>query len=39
MTEADELSETDVPKDFNILSWFMKIPLCDDTWLGMQPST
>jgi hypothetical protein len=36
MTEADEFSETDVPKDFNILSWFMKIPLCDDTWLGMQ---
>lgn len=32
----DEFSETDVPKDFNILSWFMKIPLCDDTWLGMQ---
>lgn len=37
MTEDDEhFSETDVPRDFNIISWFMGIPLCDDTWLGMQ---
>jgi hypothetical protein len=32
----DELSETDVPKDFSVISWFRSIPLCDDVWLGMQ---
>ncbi len=31
-----ELSDTDVPKNFSIISWFMGIPLCDDVWLGMQ---
>ena len=36
MTDDDEFSETDVPKGFNIISWYMGIPLCDDTWLGMQ---
>jgi hypothetical protein len=32
----DNFSETDVPKDFSVISWFMTIPLCDDVWLGMQ---
>jgi hypothetical protein len=32
----DDFSDTDVPKDFSIISWFMSIPLCDDVWLGMQ---
>jgi hypothetical protein len=32
----DELSETDVPNNFSVISWFMSIPLCDDVWLGMQ---
>lgn len=35
MTDED-FSDTDVPKDFSIISWFMSIPLCDDVWLGMQ---
>ena len=34
--DENEFSETDVPKGFNIISWYMGIPLCDDTWLGMQ---
>jgi hypothetical protein len=32
----NELSETDVPNDFSVISWFMSIPLCEDIWLGMQ---
>jgi hypothetical protein len=32
----DDLSDTDVPKDFSVISRFMSIPLCDDLWLGMQ---
>jgi hypothetical protein len=32
----DDFSETDVPKAFSVISWFMTIPLCDDVWLGMQ---
>lgn len=32
----EELSEVDVPANFNILSWVMTIPLCDDLWLSMQ---
>lgn len=32
----DELSETDVPNNFSVISWYMSIPLCDDMWLGMQ---
>src|SRR5215469_15178511 len=32
----DDFTETDVPKDFSVISWYMKIPLCDDLWLGMQ---
>lgn len=36
MIDDEEFSETDVPKGFNIISWYMGIPLCDDTWLGMQ---
>ncbi len=36
MADEDEFSETDVPKDFSVISWFMKIPLSDDMWLGMQ---
>jgi hypothetical protein len=36
MGDDDEFSETDVPKNFSVISWFMTIPLCDDVWLGMQ---
>jgi hypothetical protein len=32
----DQFSDTDVPKDFNVLSWASTIPLCDDLWLQMQ---
>src|SRR5712672_2735091 len=32
----DDSPDTDVPKDFSIISWFLSIPLCDDMWLGMQ---
>jgi len=32
----DQLSDTDVPANFSIITWFMGIPLCDDVWLGMQ---
>jgi hypothetical protein len=32
----EDLSDTDVPKDFSVISWFRSIPLCDDVWLGMQ---
>src|ERR1700692_1019495 len=32
----DEPSDTDVPANFSIITWFMGIPLCDDVWLGMQ---
>ena len=23
-------------EDFNLLTWSMGVPLCDDLWLGMQ---
>jgi hypothetical protein len=36
MAYEDEFTETDVPKNFSVISWFMGIPLCDDLWLGMQ---
>lgn len=32
----DDFSDTDVPKDFSVISWYRTIPLCDDVWLGMQ---
>jgi hypothetical protein len=34
--DEDELSDTDVPRDFSVMSWYRTIPLCDDLWLGMQ---
>src|ERR1700730_3002045 len=34
--DPDELSDTDVPKDFSVIAWYRTIPLCDDVWLGMQ---
>jgi len=33
---CDDFTDTDVPKDFSVISWVMGIPLCDDVWLGMQ---
>jgi hypothetical protein len=36
MMDDDDFSDTDVPKDFNVISWVMTIPLSDDMWLGMQ---
>jgi hypothetical protein len=32
----DNLSDTDVPQGFSVISWYRSIPLCDDVWLGMQ---
>jgi len=32
----DRFTDTDVPRDFSVISWAGTIPLCDDVWLRMQ---